>query len=148
MTQSFGLTLLHRHFNLKEHETLVETNGTSTPGGLQDTSIIPGRIGKYGGSIKPFSWIVVNGRLVPYEYYFDRSPATKSSPELGTAFVEDLSAILETHKLSNDLKFHLLGDVSQRQLEVTEGAANVAFPLDNGALPSTDNSDNYIEATW
>ncbi|ODM24097.1 hypothetical protein SI65_01687 [Aspergillus cristatus] len=42
MTQTFGLSLLHRHFGLKEHEALVDANSTSTPWDLRGTSTASG----------------------------------------------------------------------------------------------------------
>ena len=31
MEQKFGVSLLHRHFDLQKNEALVDTNGTSSP---------------------------------------------------------------------------------------------------------------------
>lgn len=145
--QTFGIALLHRHFDLNEHEILVDANGTSTPWDLRGTSVSPSGFGKYGGTIRPNSWMVANGHLVPYEFHFDRSPATVA-PELSADFVEELTAILEANNLSNVLGLRLLRDAARCQVEVTEGNVNVTFPLGNEAQPDIVDSDSYLQAAW
>ncbi|KAJ5911351.1 uncharacterized protein N7473_000654 [Penicillium subrubescens] len=147
MTEKFGMTLLHSHFVLNDHEILVEANGTSTPWDLRGADPTPTGFAKYDGAIKPSSWMVTDDHLRAFEFYFDPNTGTPGI-DPSVSFVEDLSTILKANNLSNVLGLYQIADASTGQIEVTEGRANVTFPFDKVAHPDVINSDKYIQTSW
>lgn len=147
MTEKFGMTLLHSHFVLNDHEILVEANGTSTPWDLRGADSTSTGFAKYDGAIKPSSWMVTDDHLRAFEFYFDRNTGT-SGIDPSASFVEELSTILRANKLSNALGLYQIADNSTGQIEVTEGRANVTFPFDRVAQSDIINSDKYIQTSW
>ncbi|KAJ5363753.1 uncharacterized protein N7496_009466 [Penicillium cataractarum] len=143
MTETLGVALLLSHFVLKDHEILVDANGTSTPWDLRGADSTPTGLAKYGSTIKPSSWMVTDDNLRPYEFCFDGSAGT-SAPDPCASFIEDLSAILKANNLSNVLGLYRIVDTSNGQIEFTEGRANVTFPSDKVVQSDLINSDKYI----
>lgn len=153
MAKTFGVILLHRHFELKEREALVDVNGSSTawmlpsPVTSSDSSSV---FEKYGGFIRPRSWLVSGGKLIPYEFFFDNS-VDKGKRRFGTddphfdlTFVKKFASILSAHGLDRVLGLYLLSESGENLVEVTEGNANVTFP--NNSDPRIASS--LISTTW
>lgn len=134
--------LLHRHFDLREDEILVlQRLGTCK---IQPPSLVGFKEYTRNGLIRAQSWEVSNGRLVPYEFYLDRSP-TSPTPKLATAdFINELHKILEASNLSDVLGLCLLREIDRRQIEVTEGDANITFRLDQEELPDITNGGGFL----
>jgi hypothetical protein len=65
--------------------------------------------------------MISDGRLVPYEFYFEHGQVAKGLGEVDEAFVKDFANILEVHNLAGLLGLGLLSCLERKQLEVTEG---------------------------
>ncbi len=153
MTKLFGLGLVHRHFDLKPNELLVDVNGTSTAWGVPDLPEAPvsAEYQKHHGRIRPHSWTVDGERLAPYEFYYepDFSSGGLNFEGLATVdpqFLREFIDLLKIHKLSGVLGLRLLRELNGRQLEVTERAANVTFDVPDDLTP--ENGSQYLEAAW
>ncbi|CAM1500538.1 Fc.00g097000.m01.CDS01 [Cosmosporella sp. VM-42] len=159
MTKTFGLGLIHRHFDLQPDEVLVEVNGTSTAWALPTGTdgddargLAPGEFRKYSGRIKPHSWKAQHGGLVPYEFYFESDYAPKKELDVAglTAidpdFLHEFIELLKETKLDGIIGLRLLRDVSYHQVEITEGAANVTFQVNDDFAPADGNL--LFEAAW
>jgi len=65
MHDTFGVQLLHNHFELKEGEKLVDRNNQATGWKLDDGDKL------MGGQVAPISWRFLRGQgLMPYEFEF------------------------------------------------------------------------------
>ncbi|KAH8198649.1 hypothetical protein TruAng_007190 [Truncatella angustata] len=116
----FGLSLLHRHFDLDERERLVEYNGTAVPWN-QD-------IKKF---VQPNNWVFEGHIFRPFEFYYNGvEGATKDVVTPDTtkyqAFVESFKGLLVQYNAA-DL-FGLCsypGDDYPGRVEVTQARANI-----------------------
>jgi hypothetical protein len=121
---TFGLGLLHRHFDLNDAERLVEFNETSTPWNVEGSADL------LGGSIRPQSWLfTADGKVVPYEFYFaPHNAGEELSLEKKSAFLEDVFAALKKHGLRDLVGLRLYpGEGYEGRVELTEGRANINF---------------------
>ncbi|KAI1733388.1 hypothetical protein F4680DRAFT_46796 [Xylaria scruposa] len=139
----FGISLLHRHFDMDDDEVLVEHGSTSTPWKLpQDpTNFMAGRL-------VPRSWRFEAGNegahLQAYEFGFQphRSDDAAGNPvEAYSHFIQDLSSILANHSLISVLGLMVVPsdylpspDHEQIKCERTFGRANVVFDIPPGDL--------------
>lgn len=151
MAKTYGVILLHRHFELKANEVLVDVNGCSTawtlpsPAASLDSGIV---FEKYGGFIRPRSWLVSGGKLRPYEFFFDnavdksKQRFASESPHFELAFVKQFISMLAANGLDSVLGLYLLSEAEENLVEVTEGFANVTFP-NTGNIP-----DPLVSTTW
>lgn len=122
MDTTFGLALLHRHFDLADNERLVEYNGTSTPWDLSDRPSTTSHL-------KPTVWgLTSEGLLQPYEFAFAprmTNPVDITKDE-HKDFVRKLSSLLKERKAEG--LFGLCpypGDDWKSVVEVTEGRTNI-----------------------
>lgn len=148
----FGVCLLHKHAMLQENQALVDANGTSTPWQLGNAEILEnGTFKKFNGLIKPHSWAVVDGKLVPYEFYFDpehqaqEDDAIEALPvaDLSRDFLRQFTDLLDLHELTSIIGLRLIRNL-ECLLEVTEGFANITWPI-----PSERKTDGTsIQAFW
>jgi len=133
MTQKFNLVLLHRHGRLLSEQAMVDTNGTSVPWTVKHTFEDGDDYPKWNGAIFPTSWLVRDGRLMPYEFSFSpQNTSGTTSSRLGVAdiaFVLDFVDYIEKHNLGRLFGLSLWHDSQQKTLEITEGTANITFPL-------------------
>jgi hypothetical protein len=153
MAKRFGVILLHRHFELKEQEALVDVNGSSTAWTLpaqSPASEASSVFEKYGGYIRPRSWLISGGKLIPYEFFFD-NPTLEGKQRFGTGgpkfdpiFVSSFASILSAHGLDRVLGLYLLAGAEENLVEVTEGFANVTFT--NTGDPTIGPS--LVSTTW
>ncbi|KAI0185031.1 hypothetical protein EV127DRAFT_503552 [Xylaria flabelliformis] len=147
LTEKYGPVLIHRHWPINPNEGVVDVNGTSTAWTLESSNQSGQlRFEKYGKPIRPSSWMIVNGELMPYEFYFDFNYEQDQPVAIDAAFVQELSSILEAAGLLALVGFSLIRRPGQKTLEVTEGNANVTFPIadDDQDLASKD----MIQAGW
>ncbi|KAK5738258.1 hypothetical protein LTR17_006135 [Elasticomyces elasticus] len=118
MDTKFGLSMIHRHFDLPEGHQLVEYNGTSTP-----WSPIPGM-----EQPKPHMWAFdrEDGLLKPTEFRY-----TKQADDI-TFGREELDFLLELKGKLDELGLlHLFGvarypgDEFPGSCEITQGMTNI-----------------------
>lgn len=149
-----GLLLLHKHFDLSGNEALVDYNDTAMPWDLKDVKrSSSGVMEKHKGYIKPRSWLVSTKthQLVPTEFYFqhpaspastyDQRPLVNMTPE----FVQEFAQVLEKNNLTDVLGLCLLKSPFVKQLETTEGRANIAISMSDEDFASQTDS---IDAIW
>jgi hypothetical protein len=149
MAEIVGVVLLHKHFELGKKEALVDVNNSSTPWRLPiHKKPRSGVFKKHHGFIRPQSWLLEEGKLMPYEFYFD--PGQKdAAPALDAKFVQDFAELLTSFNLVSVLGLYLRQGENPRQskmvlTEVTEGRANVKYP----ALDDSRQSHEYIQTSW
>jgi len=149
VTDSFGVALVHRHFDLKPDEIMVECRGVATPwssSGLERYA----RVGK----VLPLSWVIVEGRLHPYEFFFstDSANMTVDVPE---GFVSEYGALVKSQGLDGVLGIRALrkeddevsGSVACDVLmEFTERYATFTVPLDTEEVKNT--AGNLYQTSW
>ncbi|KAG8408499.1 hypothetical protein J3458_019535 [Metarhizium acridum] len=139
LTDQYGPVLVHRHWPASLNEAVVDVNGTSTAWTLEageQTGML--QFEKYERPIKPSSWMMVKGQLMPYEFYFASQKEHDEPAPLDSAFVQEFASILEANSLLDFVGIRLLRHTGQKVLEVTEGNANVTFPV-------TDDDQNLLE---
>lgn len=131
-----GTDLVHRKFDLKPSERLVNFNGVATPW----THLSHGHF--LGRKMTPVAWCIdANGDYVPYEFAFGLSK-TEASLDLGSfeRFLEEFRDALKTVGLERTIGLRArLEDGVQAQ-----GNVNVASPL----LEAKDQSESKIQTTW
>ncbi|GAM89566.1 hypothetical protein ANO11243_076050 [Dothideomycetidae sp. 11243] len=140
----FGISLLHRHFDMDPEEVLVEYGRTSSPWQVpEDPS------NYMDGSISPRSWCFSgdSGLPEPYEYEFKKHASTGHDTLITLTdhaeFVTKLGAILDRHDLKSTLGLmaitpdYLQGPDNDSMLcERTFGKANVVFNIGRNAVNS------------
>lgn len=148
-TPKFHLVLLHRHGRLQPEQAMVDTNGTSVPWTVSHLFEDGRDCPKWNGSIFPSSWLVQDGRLMPYEFQFaPTKSSTMNQLHLGdsdVAFVNDFVDFTEHHGLTSVFGLGLLGDSQTKTLEITEGTANINFPLEDDRVLS---DGTCVQAGW
>jgi hypothetical protein len=121
MDRTFGLILLHRHFELDQNERLVSYGDTS----------VPWRLSKISKNITPSNWLLSgDGAIQPYEFCYTPAMDEATGPNLANsdqhAFFGALIRLLRKHKaesLWGLCKYP--GDDFPGRVEVTEGRANI-----------------------
>jgi len=151
MVHTFCIVLVHHHFKLKAGQALVDVSGCSTAWDLETCPTTPdGGFEKYGGYVKPRSWLISNGKLIPFEFYFD-SPVQGTSKSyvdfsagFDYGFVEEFMSVVAAHGLSDILGLSLHATHKECMLELNEPGANITFPerIKDGSKLS------FGEASW
>ena len=136
-----GVGLVHRHFDLRDDEKLVEFNSISIPWANQQGDDYS------GGEIIPHAWAIHQGKLFPYEFYF--SPLGKDAPfDFGAIsnFLSDFMQAIEENALEKCISLRLLPyEGFTGALEFTNGRANIN--LTPTQVPE-DGWDGTTETTW
>ena len=119
----FGVCLVHRHFELRDNEKLVEYKGTATPweNGTERTT---------GGTVTAQSWFYHGDKLVPFEFeYVPPDIEHAIHWELIPAgFLAGLRSLIDTHTSGHLLGLRRYpGDDYPGGVEVTQGRANITF---------------------
>lgn len=132
MDRTFGLTLLHRHFDLDKTERLVDYGGTS----------VPWRLGKISGSIQASSWLLSDNGLRPYEFYYTSVRDEATEPDVANAnqraFFHDFKGLLSKYKAYGVFGLcRYPGDDFPGRVEVTKGRANINLKPDDVSRPIT-----------
>lgn len=121
-----GVGLLHRHFDLNGSEKLVEFNNISLPWNSDNGD------GHNGGKVLPNAWVVRDGKLIPYEFYF--SPLGRDSHfDFDTVgpFIREFMQTVAEYDLEQTICLRLFPHVGfTGALEVTEGRANINLSPD------------------
>lgn len=129
----FGLSLLHRHFDLSSNELLVEYGGTSVP--WEET------LGKTSPYIRPSNWALAeDGIFRPFEFYYcmqdaDNDADVPADPKF-LSFIQSFENLLHEEG-ATDL-FGLCkypGDDFKGRIEITEGRANINLDPDDVLVP-------------
>lgn len=117
----FGIGLLHRHFKLYGGEKLIE---------FDDKLALPVELGDVedefpGGKILPSGWAVVDGKLEPYEFYFEPLAGKELDYNRVGAFLTEYLEIVKAMGLEKTLCLRLFpGEGYVGGLEITIGRTN------------------------
>ncbi|KIX10552.1 uncharacterized protein Z518_01635 [Rhinocladiella mackenziei CBS 650.93] len=143
----FGLSIIHRHYDLEPGERVVELENVATPWRVPDAD----KMSIFGGHIVPKNWAYLDGLLHPFEFQY-RPEATNPHPEvpcLTTAFVAELHHVLALHDLLGVYGLALLPENAQDEtapgrLEFTAGRANITIPFPDKLKDKTLQSTMYL----
>jgi hypothetical protein len=169
MTAHFGVGLVHRHFDMAEHEILVECNGTSTPWAVK-----PGTLGFNGGTeslVWPVAWMLVeeepeedrtedeqgnevkHAKWMPYEFAFspvggrDSYIVDVDSPAY-IAFLTEFTAALQASGFQDILGLRAWpGPGFKGLLEFTQGKANITLKPGEYVLRDSEEV-GYTQTMW
>jgi hypothetical protein len=136
--ETYGVSLLHKHFSIQPTERLVDYHHVASPWevGSQDTAVVP----KYEGFVAPRSFRFVNGEAAPYEFSFSPTPPPMDGHE---EFFKEVACLLDRLTLVDVFGIRLLSDHDPGlPMEVTEGTANLMMPV--GSVPDSA----LTEALW
>jgi len=126
MERTFGLVLLHRHFELSPKERLVTYQGTSVPWteeAINDSKIKP-------GTIQPSSWLLdETGDIHPYEFEYISHRDTGAQMHIDAGmyhFLQSFQRLLREQGLLDVLGLcRYPGDGFRGDIELTMGRANI-----------------------
>lgn len=133
--QTFGLALVHQHFDLESDEKLLNVGNVAVPCKAND--------GLDEDQINPSAWAVADGGVSPYEFTYG---GTKVPLDAHTEFLAELSSAIKGHGLSENLGLCTLDEVGacdQPSMEFTSGRANMTTPFDLN--PSEGGA---VDAAW
>lgn len=121
---TFAVSLVHRHFELKAGEKLVEFNSISTPWNV-DNKIL-------GGIVEPTSWVSEGEEIRPYEFSFKpRTTEPEGILNVHKAFVEAFFGLLIEYGLQGIVGLMRLPAAGfTGGLEVTQGRSNIILTPD------------------
>lgn len=131
MDRVFGLTLLHRHFDIPVDQLLVEYNGTSTPWNTD--------AGNGMEKPQPLIWgFDSNGHLTPTEFkYSNRQDNEMGQDEL--SFVAIFRELLQKKNLTKLFGLCIYpGDDFKGTCEITMNRANINLQPDDVSCVSTE----------
>jgi hypothetical protein len=134
---SFGVQLLHHHFNLHNDEQLVDVGGAAIPWCLGHAEDLNSRV-------YPTSWVFKGDTYHPYEFQFSPPSQTLPAIDIDSTFLVAFNDVLKKYNLQGILGLRALKDKAERkpEMEITQGRANVTFDY----LP--DGTEKAVEATW
>lgn len=137
---TFGLVLLHKHFEIHETEILLHVGSVAVPCSENHLATLDRKI-------QPSAWIITADGLVPYEYCDAVGETFVSVSSL--PFVSELWAILDQFGLTDKIGLCRLfeHDLNSKgtQFEFTQGRANITLPFD--VFEGSTNGAS-IEAVW
>jgi hypothetical protein len=118
-----GVALVHRHFDLAQHEMLINIGNVAAPCDTNDVA---------SGVAKPSSWCFTRDGVMPYE--FTHGSAQVSMDDHMKDFLADYCTILEENHASHILGLCTLDGVPAgsdvTSVEFTSGRANITLPFD------------------
>jgi hypothetical protein len=139
MDRTYGLILLHRHFDLKDSERLVEYRGTSVP--WQHDELYE--------NVVPSTWLICHdGAIRPYEFTYaphrvDADPDPKS-PERAR-FLQAFQRLLQKHNAIGLLGLcRYPGDDFSGRIEITRGRANINLLPRDVSVKRLDCAFDYL----
>ena len=134
-----GISLLHNHFFLKQHEMLVTVNSVAVPwdntSGAMELA-----------DVNATAWRFTDRGLAPYEFAYAAAVEESLSRHPIQSFLLELAAVLEKWHLTNILGICSLPENSLNKpptMEFTSGRANITLPFD-----IAPNDGNVIDAMW
>lgn len=130
----YGLSLVHRHFDLKEDEVLVEFGKVALPCGVDRLPNF------YNGNVQACAWAFRDGACYPYEFHYTGHGAQADSPE---KFLSELYSALSANNVDDIFGVRRIASKTYG-VEVTEGRANITLPKTETQTPS----EKLIEAFW
>jgi hypothetical protein len=142
--ETYGVSLLHRHFDMDAGEKLVENGSVSAPWAYHqpDDDL-------YGGSVVPRSWMFSDGALYPYEFgYNSRLSQAYPSMPINNDFLAEFHELLEEHHLTDILGLTSVSPLAPGSMkyEKTWGRAMVVFTMAEDALDAM--GKETINALW
>jgi len=150
VTDTLGVALLHRHFELKPDEVVVDLRGIATPWHI---SSLKNSNYQGIGAVLPLSLMLIEGQPRAYEFYFDMD-SSRSPVEIPKDFISEYEAILDTHGLKETLGLRVLRTTDDRPggstMEYSERYATFTIPM--GEKKQSDYTNNgkvrVIKTTW
>ncbi|KAK5950226.1 hypothetical protein OHC33_008694 [Knufia fluminis] len=125
MHDTFGVQLLHNHFELKKGEKLVDLNNQATGWTLDDGDKL------MGGEVVPTSWRIIKGQgLMPYEFEFKTLGGEKGidlTDKKYQPFLKDFVSAIEAGDFDGCVGLATRGE-TPGGLEITQGRSNIFFP--------------------
>ena len=110
---------------------------------------------KYNGEVIPHSWMVQDGgQLAPYEFAFSPTLSRDDdAPDFDMKdiqFLDEFSHLVQLLGMKDVFGLCSMGGRTQKTMEVTEGGANVTFPLndDDDFNKATEEGADVIPAMW
>lgn len=144
INNNIGVALVHRHFTLKPDEIMVEYRGVATP---WDTAALKRYAGF--GSVLPLSWVLVDGQLRPYEFYFSTDPSEVAF-DVPLKFLSQFDALLKFNGLDGVLGIRALREMGHESathmMEFTQRYATFTVPW-SGKLENTAGESLY-RTSW
>lgn len=134
LNDKIGVALVHRHFDLKPDEVMVDYHGVATPW----NSALLDHYNTFG-SVQPLSWVIVDGKPQPYEFYYSTENAADDTGifDLPDAFVAEYETILKAGKLEGYLGLRALrgqpGNGVEGTMEFTQRYATFTVPYNAGS---------------
>lgn len=133
-----GITLLHNHFLLERHETLVNFDSVALPVDTRNGT-------KQLGPVHASTWRFMDNGIAPYEFTHEAQESLLNSQPV-QSFFADFGAILAKWDLAN-----IFGICSLKEepidrpttMEFTSGRANITFKFD-----LTPDDGNTTDAMW
>lgn len=123
VNSSLGVALVHRHFDLAQHEMLVNIGNVAVPWNTHDD---------VSGLANPSSWCFTKDGVMPYEFTYG-GVKVPLDDHLGE-FLSEYHAILEKNHASHILGLCTLdgvpADGDAPTMEFTSGRANITLPFD------------------
>lgn len=147
----YGVSLLHRHFDMSPEERLVESGNVSAPWSYHQPSS-----SLFGGSVVPRSWMYSSAdrAFYPIEFGYNAQlqqtyPSTPPSDMAnGTAFLDEFCTLLEQYNMTDILGLTTMSPNAPgtMKIEKTWGKTNVVFTV---AEDESDvSSKETISAMW
>lgn len=133
----FGLTLLHRHFDMEPTEMLVAFGNVSVPWDTTSNC-------KATDQIHPSSWRFLAGGIVPYEFTSNKA-TVQADIKAHNAFSQELGIFLREKHLDQLLGLCHIDIDSPTTMEFTSGRANVTVPE---VMWGQDSESASVEASW
>ncbi|KAF7506890.1 hypothetical protein GJ744_011131 [Endocarpon pusillum] len=144
-----GITILHRHFDLKDPEKLVEFNNISLPWKNQDQDD-----SHSGGKILPNAWLLNDGKLMPYEFFFSPFNQVKSldlTQDKVRAFLDEFVKAAKYSSLDGTVALKMFpGPGFRGGLEFSEDRANIVLKPGQYKLENSQAAEVtwYFERGW
>lgn len=121
----FGLSLLHRHFDMDPAEILVNIENVAVP---WHTASMNPQLANVMGS----SWRIVSDGLAPIEFHYTND-TIRANIEDHLDFVNELASVLQELALDKVLgvcAFNGVDDNDEPSVEFASGRANITLPMD------------------
>ncbi|KAK7409154.1 hypothetical protein QQX98_008647 [Neonectria punicea] len=136
-----GVALVHRHFDLRSDEIMVDYQGVATPWSA-------GVLNQYDGfgRILPLSYVVFDGKLHPYEFYFT-ADSSEQPLDVPPELIADWEDLMKHNELGGLLGIRALRKEAStsHMMEFTQRFATFTVPWEG--KPSSPSSGVY-QTCW